>query len=110
MRPRPTQGPTPADARAEDESNGRRADPRARLHPGPPPRPLRTRSRRHTAVPVGHRIRRTQTGHLISTGLSPSTSTDVPGSTGEVTQPVSAQARSLEASIRMLIQEGDPPV
>jgi transposase-like protein len=61
-------GPTPADARAEDESHDERGDPRARLHPEPPPRPLRTRSRRHTGVPLGHRIRRTPTSHLISTG------------------------------------------
>ena len=58
----------PADARAEDESNGERGDPRARLHPEPAPWPLRARSRRRAAVPVGHRIRRTQTRHLTSTG------------------------------------------
>ena len=38
-----------------------------RLHPEPTPRPLRARSRRRAAVPVGHRIRRTQTRHLTST-------------------------------------------
>ena len=61
----------PADARAEDPSNGERGDPRARLHPEPAPWPLRARSRRRAAVPVGHRIRRTQTRHLISTGPGP---------------------------------------
>src|SRR3954463_553436 len=68
MRPRPPEGTAQDDAGAEDPSNGERGDPGARVHPEPEPWPLRACSRRHASVPVGHRIRRTQTGHLISTG------------------------------------------
>src|SRR4051812_33650852 len=43
-------------------------------------------------------------------GRGPSASTHVPRSAGEVTQPMPAQARPLEAPIRMLAEQGDPPV
>ena len=52
--------------RSEDESLGERCDPRARLHPEPASWPLRACNRRHASVPVGNRIRRTQTRHLTS--------------------------------------------
>src|SRR3954453_10154353 len=68
MRPRPPESTAQADAGAEEPANGERGDPGARVHPEPEPWPLRACSRRHASVPVGHRIRRTQTGHLISTG------------------------------------------
>ena len=45
--------------------------PRTRLRPEPPPRPLRTRSRRPTAAPVGHRIRRTRTGNVTCASPRP---------------------------------------
>jgi len=57
-----------ADAWAEDRSDGERSHPGARLHPEPTPQLLRTCSRRRAAVPAGHRIRRTQTRYLTSTG------------------------------------------
>ena len=50
MRPRPAQGQTATDARAEDRPHRERGDPRARLHPEPTPRPLRARSRRRADV------------------------------------------------------------
>ena len=56
------------DARTQDPSNSERRDPRPRLHPEPTPLPLRACRRRHAAVPVGHRIRTTQTRYLSSTG------------------------------------------
>ena len=66
MRPRPTQGQAPADARAEDPSKRGCGDPRARPYPEPTSRPLRTRSRLRAAVRAGRRIRRTPNCHLTS--------------------------------------------
>ena len=52
VRPWPAKGTAQADAGVEDSSNGERGDPRARLHPEPPPWPLRAGCRLCTTVPV----------------------------------------------------------
>ena len=61
------QGQTQTHAEPEDASDGEHSDPRSRLHPERPPRPLRVCSRRHAGVPAGCRVRRTHPSHLIST-------------------------------------------
>ncbi len=63
-RSRTTQSTFAADARAQDEPHRQCCDPRARVHPEPSPRPLRTRNRRVAGGTAGCRIRRTRPGNL----------------------------------------------
>jgi transposase, IS6 family len=65
VRSRAAQGPATTDARSEDEPNGERGDPRPCLRAEPAPRALRTRNRRDTRAPAGHRLRRTPGMHRL---------------------------------------------
>ena len=54
------------DARTQNRPNGQRRDPRARLRPERPPRPLRAWCRSLAGVPAGGCLRRTPTRDLNS--------------------------------------------